>query len=74
MRKPAVVGIVVALLWVAAGVWAQAGAPEKKLIAVGWDMPNAERFRVNLEVMETTPFQGCSVRFGDVVLLLPRAL
>ncbi len=64
MRKSTAVGMALALLWAGAGVWAQAEAPEKKLIAVGWDMPNAQRFRANLEVMETTPLQGCSVRFA----------
>lgn len=45
-------------------VWAQGTAPEKKLIAVGWDMANAERMRANMEEMDTTPFHGCSVRFA----------
>ncbi len=35
-----------------------------KLIAVGWDMANAERMRQNLELMETRPLQGCAVRFA----------
>ena len=36
---------------------------EKKLIAVGWDMPNAERLRANCRVMDETPFRGTSMRF-----------
>lgn len=36
---------------------------EKKLIAVGWDMPNAERLRANYELMDRTPFRGSSLRF-----------
>ncbi|MBT7162359.1 MAG: hypothetical protein HN904_06240, partial [Victivallales bacterium] len=36
---------------------------EKKLIAVGWDMPNAERLRANYEVMDKLPFRGSSLRF-----------
>ncbi len=45
-------------------VWAQDAGPQKKLIEVGWDLPNAERLRANLAVMETTPLQGCGVRFA----------
>jgi len=36
---------------------------EKKLIAVGWDMPNAERLRANYQVMDRRPFRGTSLRF-----------
>lgn len=45
-------------------VWGLADQPAKKLIAVGWDMPNAERFRANFEAMEKVPLQGCSMRFA----------
>lgn len=41
--------------------WAQ--AVEKKLIAVGFDMPNAERLRANYEEMDKLPFRGASMRF-----------
>ncbi len=36
---------------------------EKKLIAVGFDMPNAERLRANYEEMDKLPFRGASMRF-----------
>ena len=40
-----------------------ANATEKKLISVGWDMPNAERLRANYQVMDERPFRGTSLRF-----------
>ncbi len=40
-----------------------AQAVEKKIIAVGWDMPNAERLREHCELMDQTPFRGSSLRF-----------
>lgn len=56
--------MVLGLLALAPAAWAAGNVPEKKLIAVGWDMPNAERLCANLAVMEQTPLQGCSVRFA----------
>jgi len=64
MLRLAVIVLTVALLAPCARAWAQGDMPEKKLIAVGWDMPNAERLRANLELMEARPLQGCSVRFA----------
>jgi len=64
MRVLMVIGLIAGLLAQAPAGWTQTDPPEKKLIAVGWDMPNAERLRANLEVMETRPLQGCSVRFA----------
>jgi hypothetical protein len=64
MRAATVAGLLVGLLATGAVAWAQGDGPAKKLIAVGWDMPNAERFRTNLQAMEKTPLQGCSVRFA----------
>ncbi len=56
--------VAVALMAQGAAVWAQGDFPAKKLIAVGWDMPNAERLRANLDAMDKTPLQGCSVRLA----------
>ncbi len=64
MRMLMVLGQIAGLVTLAPAAWAEGNAPEKKLIAVGWDMPNAERLRTNLAVMEQTPLQGCSVRFA----------
>ncbi len=64
MRALITVGLLAGLLVPGLAARAQGDVPEKKLIAVGWDMPNAERLRANLAVMETTPVQGCSVRFA----------
>lgn len=52
------------MLALGAAAVARTEAPAKKLIAVGWDMANAERLRANLPAMEATPFQGCGVRFA----------
>ncbi|NLO07845.1 MAG: hypothetical protein GX131_18655 [candidate division WS1 bacterium] len=51
------------IICVAAGVCGAADLSEKKLIAVGWDMPNAERLRANYELMDQLPFRGSSLRF-----------
>jgi len=51
-----VIGLVAAL-----GGAAEVG--EKKLVAVGWDMPNAERLRANYQAMDALPFRGSSLRF-----------
>jgi len=64
MRALMTVGLAAALLASGVAAWAQSDGPEKRLIAVGWDMPNAERLRANLDAMETTPLHGCSVRFA----------
>ncbi len=64
MQKLVTIGLIVGLIGQCVEASAQGSAPEKKLIAVGWDMPNAERLRSNLELMETRPLQGCSVRFA----------
>ena len=62
-RMPTVCSIV--MLSVLACTLALAdGAPRKKLIAVGWDMANPERFLKNMEEMETRPFQGVVLRFA----------
>lgn len=54
---------VLCVVGIAAGLCGGAWAVEKKLIAVGWDMPNAERLRDGCEVMDQTPFRGTSLRF-----------
>lgn len=64
MRTLTMVGLIAGLLAQAATAWCQSPAPEKKLIAVGWDMPNAERFRANFDVMEKVPLQGTGIRFA----------
>lgn len=64
MRNLMIVALTAGLLAQGAGVWAQGAAPDKKLIAVGWDMPNAERLRAHIDLMDNTPFQGCSIRFA----------
>lgn len=51
------------LILTSAAICAAADWPEKKLIAVGWDMPNAERLRANYELMDELPFRGTSLRF-----------
>ena len=38
-------------------------AIEKKIISVGWDMPNAERLRANWRAMDKRPIRGTSLRF-----------
>lgn len=42
---------------------AEADAIEKKLIAVGWEMPNAQKLRAEFEAMDELPFRGTSLRF-----------
>ena len=64
MRTLTTIGPIAALIAMAAALGAESDRPEKRLIAVGWDMPNAERLRANLAEMETRPVQGCSVRFA----------
>lgn len=64
MRAWMAVRLAGALLAAGAPVWAQDSGPAKKLIEVGWDLPNAERLRAHLAVMDTTPLQGCGVRFA----------
>ncbi|MEN6303665.1 MAG: hypothetical protein ABFD96_13125 [Armatimonadia bacterium] len=64
MRTLTMIGLVAGLLMPAATAWCQGSMPEKKLIAVGWDMPNAERFRANFDVMEKVPLQGTGIRFA----------
>ena len=64
MRVRIAVRLAAALLAAGALAWAQDSGPTKKLIEVGWDLPNAERLRANLAVMDTTPLQGCGVRFA----------
>jgi hypothetical protein len=53
----------VTLICAGMGFGAQRDATEKKLIAVGWDMPDAERLRANYESMDKLPFRGSSLRF-----------
>lgn len=62
MRRLALLPMVVLAL--ASALCAQGEQPGKKLIAVGWDLPNPERFRANLAEMEKTPFQGTGVRLA----------
>ncbi|MGC9317025.1 MAG: hypothetical protein ACP5KN_03185 [Armatimonadota bacterium] len=62
MRRIAVVGLIALVASNTAGL-AQKTAPPKKLIAVGWDMPNAQRLRENVELMDELPFRGSSLRF-----------
>jgi hypothetical protein len=64
MRTVMTIGLISGLLTAGLAAWPQGTAPDKKLIAVGWDMPNAERLRANLDLMDATPLQGCSVRFA----------
>jgi len=64
MRAFTAIGLIAGLVATGAVLRAEGDGPRKKLIAVGWDMPNAERLRANLAVMETRPLQGCSVRFA----------
>ncbi len=68
MRWHGAVKLIVAatsIVFICAGVavCAEADAVEKKLIAVGWDMPDAERLRANYESMDKLPFRGSSLRF-----------
>ena len=42
----------------------QAQAVEKKLIAIGWDMPNAEALRAHYAERDKLPFRGTSLRFS----------
>lgn len=63
-RMIRLLGLAVGVVTGGVAVWAAGNPPEKKLIAVGWDMPNAERLRANLAIMEQAPLQGCSVRFA----------
>lgn len=55
MPASTTVGLVVGLIATGAVLWAQENEPRKKLIAVGWDIPNAEPLRANLAVMERRP-------------------
>ena len=64
MRALATIGLIVGLIATTAATWAQSSDLQKKLIAVGWDMPNAERFRANFDQMEKVPLQGTGVRFA----------
>jgi len=64
MRLTATILPTVWLVALSACVCAQGEMPPRKLVAVGWDMPTADRLRANLEAMEATPFQGCSVRLA----------
>lgn len=52
-----------ALILVTAAIASAADWSEKKLIAVGWEMPNAERLRAHYELMDELPFRGTSLRF-----------
>ena len=54
---------VMGLICMTATLCGAADTGEKKLIAVGWDMPNAERLRANYELMDKLPFRGSSLRF-----------
>jgi len=54
---------VMGLICMTATLCGAADMGEKKLIAVGWDMPNAERLRANYELMDKLPFRGSSLRF-----------
>ncbi|MFO8011986.1 MAG: hypothetical protein R6X20_01640 [Phycisphaerae bacterium] len=58
-------GLILALTAVAVAP-ARAAAPDarrpKKLIETGWDHPNTERLRANLEEMEERPFDGVVLR------------
>ncbi|MHB8993670.1 MAG: hypothetical protein ACYC63_00300 [Armatimonadota bacterium] len=64
MRAWLTMGFIVGLITTGTASWAQGDVPAKKLIAVGWDLPNAERFRTNFDAMEKTPLQGTGVRFA----------
>ncbi|MGD9495653.1 MAG: hypothetical protein AB7Y46_05020 [Armatimonadota bacterium] len=64
MPRPMPMAWIIALLAPCVVAGAQGEVPAKKLIAVGWDMPNAERLRANLQLMEQRPLQGCAVRFA----------
>ena len=55
---------VVTLICAAVGAGAETDAVEKKLIAVGWEMPNAQKLRADFEAMDKLPFRGTSVRFS----------
>ncbi len=55
--------ISVALICTTVVLGADTDVREKKLIAVGWDMPDAERLRANFESMDKLPFRGSSLRF-----------
>ena len=54
---------VMGLICMTATLCGAADVGEKKLISVGWDMPNAERLRANYELMDKLPFRGSSLRF-----------
>jgi hypothetical protein len=58
-------GMILALIAVATAS-VRAAPPDarrpKKLIATGWDHPNTERLRANLEQMEKRPFDGVVLR------------
>jgi hypothetical protein len=64
MRTLTTIGLTVGVIVLGTAVWGQGDLPSKKLIAVGWDMANAERFRANFDAMEQAPLQGCGVRFA----------
>ena len=64
MRRMPTVCSIVMLYALACTLTLADGAPRKKLIAVGWDMANPERFLKNMEQMETRPFQGVVLRFA----------
>jgi len=51
------------LIGMAVGLCRDVSATEKKLIAVGWAMPNAEQLREVAAAMEGRPFRGSSLRF-----------
>ena len=51
------------LICMAIALCAQVDAQEKKLIAVGWAMPNAAQLREMSDLMDTLPFRGSSLRF-----------
>jgi len=53
----------VCLLGMAAGLCGGAAASEKKLVAVGWAMPNASLLRERADLMDALPYQGSSLRF-----------
>jgi len=49
---------IVAFMAAVSGAVAQDARRPKKLIATGWDMPDTQRLRENLEIMEQRPFDG----------------
>ena len=62
-RVPLTVLLTAALLAaVATPAWAADAPVRKKLIQLGWDMPDSERLLQNLEQIEQRPFDGVVVR------------